>query len=318
MSVPSSLKAGPFISRVLVKKRYLLFHVFIMWFAGLFIQLEMWAYWMMLYHEHFLYFMMFLPLLFFVMYITAVLTALLAAKILLIFVNAIHKPREGVFFRDASDKDYRFWSIRNTIKKFPAWLAHKFPFPFLDNICFKVFGVRTEYSNSLFEGWVDTEFVEFGKNVVVGQGSIVQSAVIIGHLFIIQKTRIDDNVRIGAHSIIMPGTRMGKNTILAAHSITTVGQELEEGWVYLGVPANKYKENAFFEDDLKEVLDQAIGDASAIRQKYEWLYTKRHDRDLSLMEKYEEMKEVKQREQQRLEKAGEILKKKQKRPSKAS
>ena len=59
-----------------------------------------------------------------------------------------------------------------------------------------MFGVKTRISNSLFEGWVDTEFLEFGKNVVVGQGAIVMSSMIIGNLLIIKKTLIDDEVRI--------------------------------------------------------------------------------------------------------------------------
>ena len=84
-------------------------------------------------------------------------------------------------------------------------------------------------TNSLFEGWVDTEFIDFGKNVVIGQGTIVQSAAIVGNLLIIKKTIIEDNVRIGALGVIMPGTHIGKNSVLAANSVTTVGQELEEG-----------------------------------------------------------------------------------------
>ncbi|MEJ2250354.1 MAG: DapH/DapD/GlmU-related protein [Candidatus Lokiarchaeota archaeon] len=120
--------------------------------------------------------------------------------------------------RETSNKDYCYWSIRNTIKKWPIWLSHKFPFPFLDNICLKVFGVKTKFSNSLFEGWIDTEFIDIGNNVVLGQGSIIQSSIVIGNLLIIRKTKIGDNVRIGAHSVVMPGTKIGNNSILAASS----------------------------------------------------------------------------------------------------
>jgi len=95
-----------------------------------------------------------------------------------------------------------------------------------------MFGVKTKFANSLFEGWVDCEFIEFEKNVVEGQGGNVQSAVIVGNLLIIKKTIIEENVRIGTHSIIMPGTYMEKNCVLAACSTTTVGQILEEGWIY--------------------------------------------------------------------------------------
>jgi acetyltransferase-like isoleucine patch superfamily enzyme len=212
------------------------------------------------------------------MYITIVFVSIFSAKILLSVVNLIHKPKEGTFFRHKSDKDYRYWSIRNTIKRWPIWLAHNFPFPFLDNICFKMFGVKTKFSNSLFEGWVDTEFIEFGKDIVVGQGSIIQSSVIIGNMLIIRKTTIEDCVRIGAHSVVMPGTHIRKNCILAASSTTYVGQELEEGWVYLGVPAKKYKENIFYQDNLEPLIEKQFEDIEKLHQRYETLYTKRHDK----------------------------------------
>ena len=278
MSVPANVKVGPFTSNILVKKKYLLFYMFLIWVSIFTIQMEFWWYWNLLYHWKFIHFLIFLPLLIFVMYLSAVFISLLFAKILLIFVNFIHKPREGVFLRAPSDKDYRYWCIRNVIKKWPVWLAHKFPLPFLDNICFKFFGVKTKFSNSLFEGWIDCEFIEFGKNVVVGQASIIQSAVIVGNLFIIRKTIINDNVRIGAHSVVMPGTHIGKNCILAATSLTTVGQVLEDNWVYLGAPAKKYKENLFFEDDLEEIILKQEEDIEESRKKYEELYVKRQDK----------------------------------------
>jgi carbonic anhydrase/acetyltransferase-like protein (isoleucine patch superfamily) len=232
------------------------------------------------------------------MYLTIVVSAIIFAKILLLIVNAIHKPKEGVFLRIPADKDYRYWSIRNTIKRWPVWLAHRFPFPgFLDNVCFKAFGVKTKISNSLFEGWVDTEFIEFGKDVVVGQGAIVQSSVIVGNLLIIRKTVIEDDVRIGSHSIVMPGTHIGHNCILAANSVTTVGQVLENGWIYLGLPAAKFKRNYFFEDGLENKLGQ-VGDVEALREKYEESYIKRHDA-LTHKERKELKRELKEKEKKR-------------------
>ena len=239
MSISASLKVGPFTSNVLVRKRYLLYYLFLFWSSLFIVQYELWFYFALASTWEAIWFLIFLPIIIVLMYFSLVLISIFLAKILLIIVNMIHPPKEGTFLRDISDKDYRFWSIRNTIKKWPTWLAHKFPFPFLDNICFKLFGVKTKFSNSLFEGWVDTEFIEFGNNVVVGQSSIIQSSIIIGNLLIIRKTVIGDNVRIGAHSIVMPGTKVGENTILAASSTTHISQELDAGWVYLGVPAKK-------------------------------------------------------------------------------
>jgi carbonic anhydrase/acetyltransferase-like protein (isoleucine patch superfamily) len=212
------------------------------------------------------------------MYITSILTSLIFAKILLVLVNLFYKPREGVFLRHPKDKDYKFWSMRSVIKKWPLWLSHKFPFPFMDNICLKLFGIKTKYSNSLFEAYVDTEFIKFGKNVVVGQGSVVQSAVIVGNLFIMRKTIIDDDVVIGAHSVVMPGTYMKKKSILAGHSLTTVGQVLEEEWVYIGAPAKKYKKNVFHEDGLEEIIEQQSAAEVIANKKFEELYTVRKDK----------------------------------------
>ncbi len=253
MSVPCSVTVGPFVPTVVAKKRDFIFYFFLIWVSVMPTLYELWCYYHFLFWKP-IQFYTYLPLLIFGMYVTMVFTSLVAAKFLLIVVNAIHKPREGVFTRDPSDKDYRYWTLRNIIKRWPVWLAHKFPFPFLDNICFKLFGVKTKFANSLFEGWVDVEFTEFGKNVVVGQAGIVLSATLIGNLLIIKKTVIEENVRIGAHVVVMPGTHIQKNCILAAHSITTVGQILEAGWIYKGIPAEKHKKNVFFEKGLEKVI----------------------------------------------------------------
>lgn len=258
MSVPTSLRVGPFTPTVLVKKSYILFYLFLIWVSVIPVIYQIWFFWRFFLLWNPMYFYVFLPLICFIFYITMVFTSLVVAKVLLIIVNALHNPKEGVFLRDPSDKDYRYWSIRNTIKRWPVWLAHKFPFPFLDNICFKMFGVKTKYANSLFEGWVDCEFMEFGKNVVVGQASIIQSTAIVGNFLIIRKTIIEDNVRIGAHCVIMPGTHIGANCVLAANSVTTVEQKLEEGWIYNGIPAQKVRENHFLKEGLEEALRRLI------------------------------------------------------------
>ncbi|TFF94811.1 MAG: hypothetical protein EU543_00295 [Promethearchaeota archaeon] len=277
MSKPASLKVGPFTSNLLVKKRYILFYIFLFWISLFTIQFEFWIYYKFLINDAIL-FIFLLPLLIIIMYISIVVISLIFAKILLWVVNLIHRPRVGTFLRVKSDKDYRYWSIRNTIKKWPTWISHKFPFPFLDNLCFKMFGVKTRFSNSLFEGWVDTEFIEMGKNVTIGEGSIVQSALIAGDLFIIKKTQIENNVTIGSHSIVMPGTKIGENCILAASSLTTVDQKLEPGWIYLGVPAKKFKKNRFYEDNLEDLIGDSE-DIESLKEKYDLVYVKRKDKE---------------------------------------
>jgi len=302
------MRVGPFNPTVLAKKKYIILYLLLMWISILSIVLEFWVYWQEIFNWNFLYdwklthFYIFLPLLCVLMYITIVFVSLISAKLLLIIVNIFHKPKEGVFLRDKSNKDYRYWSLRNTIKRWPIWLSHRFPFPFLDNICFKMFGVKTNFSNSLFEGWVDCEFIEFGNNVVVGQGSIIQSATIIGNLLIIKKTIIEENVRIGTHAILMPGTIVRRNSIVAASSVTTVGQEIEEGWIYVGIPAKKFKKNRFFEDGLKDIIGKRIEDEESLHKKYEDLYIRRHDEQSALRERVHAQRErIEERVRERME-----------------
>lgn len=303
MSIPTSMTGGPFTATVLVKKRYLLFHFFLIWISIIPLIFEFWIYFRLLYFWKPLHFFIFLPFLLFLMYLSAVFTALLFAKLLLIIVNAFHKPREGIFLRDPSVKDYRYWSMRNTIKRWPIWLSHKFPFPFLDNLCFKVFGVKTPFTNALFEGWVDTEFVEFGKNVVVGQGSIIQSTSIIGNFLIIKKTVIEDDVRIGSHAVVMPGTHVGNKCALNSWSMTVVDQDLEDGWIYLGNPAKKFKKNRFFEEGLEEKI-MGPPDSRKMHKKYEEYIEKAKHEKQTIIEKFQKYRDTREEEKRRLEEMG--------------
>ncbi len=98
----------------------------------------------------------------------------------------------------------------------------------------------------------------------------------------------------------MPGTHIGRNSVLAANSVTTVEQELEAGWIYLGVPAKKFKKNRFFEDGLEDVLGHAEN-VEETRKKYEQLYIKRYDKHHTHKERKELKKEIKEEEKRRSE-----------------
>jgi len=179
------------------------------------------------------------PLVFYVGVILLILSSIIVAKVAVSFVNLMHKPKEGVFFRNKKDKDYCYWSLRSVIKKWPVWLARQLSLPLLETLTFKILGVKTSFSNSLNEGWVDCEFVEFGKNVKCGQGSLIMSNIIVQDKLIIKKVIIKDNVIIGAHAVILPGTVIEQNTILDVISMTTMNQYLEGDSVYQGVLAKK-------------------------------------------------------------------------------
>ncbi|MBN1802809.1 MAG: hypothetical protein JW891_14970 [Candidatus Lokiarchaeota archaeon] len=165
-------------------------------------------------------------------------------KIILRFINLIHKPKEGVFERNKKDKDYCYWSLRALVRKWPAWLSRQLSLPFIETLVAKLLGLKVPFSALLSEGWYDCEFIQCGKNVRLGQGSILMSNLIIKDKIIIKKIKIEDNVIIGAHSIILPGTEIGENSIIDAISMTQLNQKISANSTYSGQPTKKKFDNS--------------------------------------------------------------------------
>jgi carbonic anhydrase/acetyltransferase-like protein (isoleucine patch superfamily) len=109
--------------------------------------------------------------------------------------------------------------------------------------------MEVDYSSHMFDSWVDTEFMEIGRKVTVGQGAVVMSSMILGKYLIIKKVVFEDYTVIGGVSNIAPGTKVGKETIIGAFSTTHYDQELEPGWVYFGTgPVLQLKPNKYAEE----------------------------------------------------------------------
>ena len=87
------------------------------------------------------------------------------------------------------------------------------------------------------------EFVNFGRNVLVGQGAVVMSSMVVGKYLIIKKVILNDFTVIGGLAIVSPGTITGTDSLLGAISSTMLNQTLESGWIYFGIPAIKLKQN---------------------------------------------------------------------------
>ncbi|MHA1819060.1 MAG: DapH/DapD/GlmU-related protein [Promethearchaeota archaeon] len=244
MSIPASLRAGPTTTNTITSKTYLIFHLLIMWISSLPSLFFAWRFWPQFYNDPLVFFI-FLPIYSVILYLLWVFDAIITAKIFLIIINLIHKPREGYFERSFKNKDYRYWSLRATIKKFAIWLAHNFPLPWTDILAFNLFGVKVGSQTTLFDAWVDTEFIEIGKNTIIGQSAIIMSTMVTRDWLIIKKVKIGNNVVIGAHAVVSPGTIIGDNVVLGALAGTSVCQELESNWVYMGVPCRKYHPNEY-------------------------------------------------------------------------
>ncbi len=172
------------------------------------------------------------------------LISLLLGKLFLIVLKLIHAPKEGLFKIDKKNKDYSFYCLRIVIKKFIFWTYNNFCFPWASNLAFKMCDMKADFKSTMFDGWSDVEFIDFGNNMMLGQGAIVFSSTIIRidkiDYLLIKKVIIGDHVVLGGNAIVAPGTIIGKGTTLGVWGATHIGQVLEPDWIYIGRPARKY------------------------------------------------------------------------------
>ncbi|MEJ2294223.1 MAG: hypothetical protein P8Y23_05585 [Candidatus Lokiarchaeota archaeon] len=206
-----------------------------------------WVYWKLFSLNDVRFYIVF-PIWLFIGIVILILSSVMIAKIFLIFANLIHTPKQGIFTRNKEDKDYCYWSLRAIIKKWPVWLIRQLSLPFFEIVAYKIFGIQTSFSNALDNAWVDCEFVKLGKNIRVGQGSLIMSNIIVDDKLIIKEVNIGNNVIIGAHALILPGTIIGDNSIIDSNGLTNMNQKLDSDTVYGGNPAKKLGDNAILQN----------------------------------------------------------------------
>ncbi|TFG01142.1 MAG: hypothetical protein EU541_00030 [Promethearchaeota archaeon] len=169
------------------------------------------------------------------------LSVLLFAKLYLILINLIYKPKEGIFEMTLKNKDYLFYCLRKTIKEFILQLYDFFPLPWSKIFALNAFNVIIPPSAGILDSYIDSDFVKFGEESILGEGAVILSSIIINGNLLIKKTIIGERVTIGAYSVVAPGTIIEKGTILGMGSYTKINQRLEKGWIYVGRPAEKLK-----------------------------------------------------------------------------
>ncbi len=192
--------------------------------------------------------MFLLPVWSFILYFIFIFGIAIFTKAFLLIINMVHKPKEGVFRAEEGNQDYEFWRLRIELKKLVLWFMSNGPLPWVVMWGFRWLGVRIDFSSHLQDAWVDGEFIEFGRNITVGQGSVIMSSSIVGNYLIIKKIILGDHIVVGGVSNVSPGTIMGKESILAAFSTTIPNQIIEQAWIYLGPQfSRKLKPNKYAE-----------------------------------------------------------------------
>ncbi|MFX1371786.1 MAG: hypothetical protein ACFFCE_07990 [Promethearchaeota archaeon] len=257
------------ISRINIK--FLIVYLPLLWVAGL-ITTIIW-YW---YSENVLStmkfrleFFLFFPLILFGLIYIFIVACLVFSKLLLLLVNLIHKPKEGVFKAKKGNTDYEFWILRTVLKKIGLWFMRNSPLPWTDVVALKLFGVDMDSSSHLPDAWCDSEFIKFGRKNLIGQGALIMSSMVIGKYLLIKKVFFDDYVMVGGHTTISPGTIIGKESVIGALSSTTYNQVLESGWVYFGFPAIKLKENKYAEERRDIIIKRDVDESKKFTATHE-------------------------------------------------
>ncbi|MHA1670490.1 MAG: hypothetical protein ACTSV5_07900 [Promethearchaeota archaeon] len=253
------------ISRVGLK--FLILYIPIFWFSGLVVATFWYGYaagtsdWIIK--------LLFLPLFLLSLMFLFIFTSFFFCKLLLILINLICVPKEGIFRIDTKDPNFEFWKFRIEVKKMVLWFLRNCPLPWLDVVAFRWFGVKMDFSSHLNDAWVDCEFIEFGNNITVGQGAVLMSSMVVGNFLIIKKITLDDFSLIGGQSTIAPGTHFGKDTVLGAVSVTTLNQRLEDGWIYGGIPARKLKPNKYAENRKATIHKIDVDEGEKVEVEYD-------------------------------------------------
>ena len=240
---PSSVNLGPITTSNLFFSKYIIIYILEIWLAA--IPVTFWGYICYLDLVYFWWAWLLIPFFCLELYWMFIILTAWIAKILLVIVCKMHPPREGVFNINET-KDYFYWHLRSFIRSLPFTLIRYSAFPWLDFLIYNFLSGskfnKCAMSSVMFDGWIDTEFIETGNNCMIGLGSIILSHYIERDLFILKKVKLHDGAIVGAKAVVMPGTVIGKNTTLGVCSNTVMDQKLDPNSVYIGLKCKKVKD----------------------------------------------------------------------------
>ena len=252
------------ISRVNIK--VLIVYIPILWLAGLMVSMFWYEYTK---DGNWLGSILYLPIAILTMIYLFILGVLVFSKLLLIFVNLIHRPKEGIFLAEVGQPDYDFWMFRVELKKLALWFLRNSPLPWADAIALRLFGVQMDFSSHLNDAWCDAEFISMGRNCLIGQGATVMSSMVIGKYLIIKRVILSDYVMVGGHTTIAPGTIMGHDSVVGAVSHTTYRQFIEPNAIYGAVPARFLHENKYAEERRDIVVKRVVDESKKMEETHE-------------------------------------------------
>ncbi|MHA1727294.1 MAG: acyltransferase [Promethearchaeota archaeon] len=253
MSSPTSLKMmHPLYIDPKIRKKHIIGYIIHIWLSfvpAVFFEVGYWKFWTwsvsFFAGKNFAQLGIWVPIILFpfnllAAYYILIISSIIIMKIRLMFLHLRHKAREGIFPRDIKNRDYKFHSYRNLTRIFPSYLISSTPFPWMRRILyFLPFGIKIGKNGKRInrDVWITPEFVEIGKNVIIGHCTAILSSYIENDKLIIKNIKIGDNSIIGAKVTLLSGINIEKNAIISAGSYVLPFQNITENSIYYGNPA---------------------------------------------------------------------------------
>lgn len=213
--------------------------------------------------------MFLIPTWLFILYFIFVFGIAIFTKAFLVIINMIHKPKEGIFLAEEGNMDYEFWRARVELKKLALWFMNNGPLPWIVMWGFRWLGIHVDFSSHMQDAWASGGFIKFGRNVTVGQGSVIMGSMVVGKYLIIKTVILGDHTVVGGVSNIAPGTKMGKESVIGTFSTSIPNQILEAGWIYLGQYARKFKPNKYAEQTHEIIYQKNVDEEVKYQLKQE-------------------------------------------------
>jgi acetyltransferase-like isoleucine patch superfamily enzyme len=86
---------------------------------------------------------------------------------------------------------------------------------------------------------LDAQFVEIGRNSIVGQYALLVPHVIEGKKLAHYPIVMGNNVTIGAGATVLSGVTIGDGAIVSTGAVVTKGSNIGPGEIWGGVPAKR-------------------------------------------------------------------------------
>lgn len=122
----------------------------------------------------------------------------------------------------------------------PIMFSGLLPVPLM-RVFYQCLGARMGANSYSVGVMFDPQFVEVGRDSIIGNGALLIPHVIEGSRLAYYPIRIGNNVTVGAHAVILSDVEIGDGAIVAINAVVTKGSRIPPGETWGGTPARRLK-----------------------------------------------------------------------------